>query len=195
MLGNGPSLNDVSIGLLNRYTSIGSNTIFRSVVMPTYYTAIDTRVRLEFSEEINEKYRHIPKFIPTPNLDKWEGENIFRFFHRPGPLWPYADTKFPANLLDEEGITFSCVMHVQMQLAFFMGFTTMLIVGMDHTVETKEHFWGRDDDQPGSEDSRSLWAKGYKELRERMNVRMLNISSYTTLPPEVIPIGDWRNYA
>lgn len=191
ILGNGPSLNDVPLSILDRYTTIGANTIFKSGFRPTYFTAVDKRVYHEFGEELNKKYRDIPKFIPTPNLDIWESENIYRWYHRPGPLWPYVKgVPFPNNMLDENGITYSCVMHVQMQLAYFMGFDTFLFVGMDHTIEKREHFWGIDEGMPEIPPA-ELWAEGYKILREGMGVIMINLSSQSNLPGSIIPRGSW----
>ncbi len=197
LLGNGPSLNDVPLGLLDAYKTIGSNTIFMSGFIPSYYTAVDTRVRLEFSEEINTKYRDVPKFLPYPNLDLWKGENIVRWLHRPGALWPYSDIDLlHTDMLSDQGITYSCVMHVQMQIAFFMGFDRFLCVGMDHTIHTKEHFWGRDDNMPSpAESANEKWAAGYKELRIGMDpVEIINISTKTELSPDDLPRGDWRDY-
>lgn len=187
ILGNGPSLNDVSLGQLDKYPTIGANTIFKSGYVPTYFTAVDKRVCFEFGEIINKKYRDIPKFLPTPNLDMWEGENIYRWYHRPGPLWPWVKAvPFPNNMLDKNGITYSCIMHVQMQLAYFMGFTKFLIVGMDHTIEKREHFWGTDEGMPELPPAH-MWADGYQILREGMGVEIFNCSSKTNLPEEIIP--------
>lgn len=161
--------------------------------MPTYYTAVDSRVMREFRDVVNEKYRHIPKFLPTPNLDKWDGENIYRWYHRPGPLWPRAEQPlWPASML--EGITYTVVMHVQMQLAYLMGFAKMLIAGMDHTISSKEHFWGVDEGMSGGPNMDDV-AEGYKILREGMGVEMLNISTHTMLSEKCIPCDDWKRYA
>jgi len=195
LLGNGPSLNDVPLGFLDKYPTIGSNTIFMSGYVPTYYTAVDKRICFEFGDIVNERLGHIPKFIPTPNLDMWEGENFYRWHHRPGPLWPYAeDIPFPGNVLSDPGITYACVMHVQIQLAGMMGFSTLLFVGMDHTIEKREHFWGEDVNMPELPPA-DKWAEGYEILRKGMNVEMVNISTKSALPESIIPRRYWKNYA
>jgi hypothetical protein len=143
----------------------------------------------EFGEVVNEKYRHVPKFLPTPKLDEWKGENIYRFQQSIGPMYSHPSTQYPKDLV----ISFVCVMHAQMQLAGYMGFTTMLIVGMDHTIEEKAHFWGVDEEMPGTPNVQLL-EKGYKVLREGLEVAMWNISTRTNLSEEIIPRKDWREF-
>lgn len=176
------------------YPSFGMNTIFRyQGWKPTYYVAVDSRVMREFGVEIADKYRDLPKFIPTPNLDQWQGENFYRWFHRPGPLFQRSNLPMPANLLTEPGITYGNVMHAAMQIAWFMGFTTMLIIGMEHGKNPRAHFWGEDEGMNGAipvED----WLAGYKILREGMGVRMLNLSAHTFVPDEIIPQDNWYNW-
>lgn len=165
---------------------------------PTYYTAVDSRVMREFGEAIADRYADVPKFIPTPNLDAWQGENFYRFYHRPGPYWSREQaSKWHPDILTGDGITYGNVMHVAMQLAFYMGFTTLLIVGMEHKpLKAQDHFWGTDHGMsaaPAVDD----WLYGYEILVRGMaaqGVKVLNISQDTYVPDEVIPHGDWRQY-
>lgn len=184
LLGNGPSLNDVPIALLNKYIAIGANSVHKSGYTPTYYTAIDKRVHRLFADAINTIYRHIYKFLPSPTLDRWEGENIVRFPHKPGDMWPYIGM--------HRGIAYVCVMHAQIQLAYWMGFEKMLMVGIDHTSKGA-HFWGIDHEQPG-EPPLDLWAQGYKELRHRLSIDLVNISTHTQLEERYVPREDWKGY-
>ena len=132
--------------MIGKYPSIGSNTILRTFT-PTYYTTIDQRVMDEFSPE------HEYMFLPKPDLEQHEG---IHFWHRPVPLWP-SDM--------EKGIDYQVVMHAQIQLAYYMGFTTMLMIGVDHTLDRREHFWGIDEGMRDTPDQDSM-AEGYKTLRE-----------------------------
>lgn len=171
------------------FPSFGMNTINKYIGwMPDYYVAVDHRVYREFGREIANKYRNIPKFIPWPNLDEWQGENFVRWYHRPGEM-----------SLDgiDEGMTYGNVMHAAMILAYYMGFSTLLIIGMQHKPDAaKSHFWGVDDGirNPAPLDE---WFAGYKFLTDSMaarGVRVLNISENTYVPEEIIPRGDWRTY-
>jgi len=177
LVGNGPSLNDTPI--IGKYSSIGSNTIMKGY-KPTYYVAVDERVMREYGDAADNL--GVPIFVPQPDLDAWQG--VYRFWHRPVPLWP---SDF------EDGIDYECVMHAQMQLAYYMGFTRMLCIGMDHTLASTQHFWGADEGMRGSPNALKM-AEGYKELREGMGVEMLNLSPYTELDDYYIPRDDWKNW-
>jgi hypothetical protein len=172
-----------------RYPSFGMNTIHKWIDWkPTYYVAADHRVYREFGKAIERKYRKIPKFIPYPNLDCWQGENFVRWYHRPGEM--------SLNNIGE-GIAADNAMQITMLLAYYMGFTTILIIGMEHDPKKqKRHFWGEDDGirNPAPLD---LWFQGYRYLADGMAARgtkVINISEGTHVPNEVIPLGDWRHY-
>lgn len=197
---NGPSLNELPLDFLEMYPSFGCNTICEwEDFSPTYYVAVDDRVRREFGDCVMRRFRHIPKFIPTPNLDRWKGTMFYRWFHRPGPLWPYAATSlWPSEILSKDGITWSCCPHVMMQLAFFMGFETILIVGMDHSDDYRMHAWGEDEGIIRRPNPRALWEKwerGHMELCKGFaarGVRMINVTPWTE--EKALPKGDWRDY-
>lgn len=145
------------------------------------------------SETVNTLYGDVPKFLPTPNLDGWQGENIYRFYHRPGPLWPNpkAGPLWPRSMLDEDGITYSNVAHVMLQLAFYMGFSTMLCVGLDNTGDGW-HFYG--EHRSGADPA--VWDSGYGELYEGFKPhgrRVWNLSTRSTVT--TLPQSDWREYA
>jgi hypothetical protein len=194
LVGNGLNLTKTPPELFD-YPSFGMNTIHKyKGWQPTYYVAVDSRVMREFGDEITEKFRDIPKFIPTPNLDRWQGENFYRWFHRPGPLWPRVQgVSFPSDVLSETGITYGNVMHVAMQLAYFMGFSTLLIIGMEHGKNPRAHFWGEDEGMNGVVPVED-WINAYRVLREGMGVTMLNLSEDTCVPESVIPRDDWQKW-
>jgi hypothetical protein len=154
-------------------------------------------VRVDFGAGVVERFADIPKFIPTPNLDKWQGENFHRFYYRHGPLWRKERGPIwnPDTL--ERNIQFACVMHVAMQLAFYMGFTTLLIIGMQHKPEYAHgHFWGIDTGM-GTTVPLPSWMDGYKQLSDDMRargVRVLNISQDTYVSEDILPRGDWREW-
>lgn len=197
---NGLSLNELPLDFLKMYPSFGCNTICEwEAFEPWYYVAVDHRVMREFGDLVLERFSGIPKFIPTPNLDKWEGPLFYRWFHRPGALWPYAEQElWPSDMLSERGITWSCCPHVMMQLAYFMGFATILIVGMDHSENYKEHAWGVDDGMPERSNPENLyerWEEGHMELYRgfiHQGVEMINITPGTH--EKSLPKDDWRKW-
>jgi len=198
LVGNGENLHLTPPAWFD-YPSFGMNTIQKyEGWKPTYYTAVDSRVMREFGKEINEKYADIPKFIPKPNLNEWQGENFYRFFHRPGPLFP--TNGMPMNydkLMDMDGISYGNIMHVAMQLAAWMGFTTLLIIGMEHKPnKPRNHFWGEDE---GMHEGAPVqqWLDGYREIVKHMTenkIKVLNISPNTYVDESIIPRGDYKEW-
>lgn len=199
LVGNGKNLKLTPPEWFKDYPAFGMNTIhLYEGWRPTYYVAVDSRIVREFGTEIAQKYADLPKFVPTPNLDMWKGENFYRFYHRPGPLYPHDGRAIRHDgLLTDEGITYSNVMHVAMQIAFFMGFSTMLMIGVEHKpMYAQDHFWGADHGMSATPPVEE-WLKAYKELvlgLASAGVTVLNISPDTYVPPDVIPRDDWRNY-
>lgn len=193
IVGNGPSLADIPLRFLRQYPSFGSNLVYKlEGFKPTYYATVDRRVMREYGEEVIQAFGDIPKFIPRPNLDAWQGENFYRFYHRPGPLWPHNLEKlWPRDLLGETGITFLSVTHVLMQLAYFMGFETMLCVGLDNH-QPHNHFYGWDENAPGTPPI-DKWDEGYGILAEGFKPRrVINLSTRTAVTS--LERDDWKSY-
>lgn len=198
LVGNGKNLSLTPPELFD-YPSFGMNTIhLYEGWRPTYYTTVDSRVMREFGEAVYERFADIPKFIPTPNLDKWQGENFYRFYHRPGALWPDSQAKlWPSGLLTEHGITYANIMHIAMQLAYYMGFTTLLMIGVEHKEhKAQDHFWGCDHGMKAAPDT-TEWLKGYKILADGMKaqgVKIINISEETGVSTDILSRDKWSNW-
>lgn len=175
------------------YPSFGMNTIhLYDGWKPDYYCAVDKRVMVEFGKEIVEKYRDIPKFVPSPNLDKWQGENFYRFLHRPGD-WTGGRCAAQKESMIRDGITYKNVMHVAIQIAWYMGFTTMLMIGVHHKpYKAQVHFWGTDHGMPATQPT-DVWFEGYRHFTKQ-NFKLLNISQDTYLPADVIPQDEWQKW-
>jgi len=195
---NGISLAEMPVEFLRKYPSFGCNTIFKhEEFTPWYYAVCDDRNKVVYGEQIMAKFGDRPKFVPTPNLDKWQGQSFYRFRHRTGHMWPYTEP-WKADILTTMGIHFGCTPHVMMQMAFFMGFKTILVAGMDHRPYSEGYFWGVDEPLLAGRDDQArfrVWEKGHKALYEgfkSMGVTMLNITPDSLA--EAIPHDDWRNW-
>lgn len=200
LVGNGPNLCKTPPEWFSGYPSFGLNTIhLYEGWKPTYWCGVDKRVYQEFGEAIATKLYETPKFVPSPKLDHWKGNKFYRFITRAGAL---VDPQMPANTpeaLTTYGIAYRNVMHVAMQLAYYMGFTTMLMIGVQHKLgEMRQHFWGEDAGMsPNSNipERREVWIDSYRILREAMQgVTVLNISEDTCVPDDVLPRGDWHDW-
>jgi hypothetical protein len=175
------------------------NTIYKyEGWKPTYYVGVDERLRLEDGEAINKAYPEIPKFFPRPDWDDLQGENIYRFAHRTqGDL---SQGGFAANqktALTKDGINYRRVMDAVMQIAWHMGFTTMLMIGVQHKPYDEQdsdraHFWGIDKKAVANQPN-TWWFDGYAHfVRAMKGVRVLNISADTYVPENILPRGDWK---
>ena len=193
MVGNGPNLGLTPPERFD-FPSFGMNTahLWDGDWIPTYYCTVDKRVMREFGNAIYDKFTEIPKFIPRPDLNKWQGENFYRFLHSPGGLMRERYSPADELALVRDGIGYTNVMHVAIQLAWHMGFTKMLMVGVQHRPHKAQlHFWGTDHGM-GSMHYHE-WIDGYKYLADRVD--LVNISTDTWVPEEVLPRDDWRKYA
>ena len=81
------------------------------------------------------------------------------------------------------------------QVAYYMGFARMLIIGMQHKPDAeREHFYGTDHgsivDQPLSH-----WYDEYRHWAHLGKAEVMNISEDTYVPVSVIPRGNWREWA
>lgn len=191
LVGNGENLH-LTPPELFEYRSFGMNTIHKyEGWMPNYYTAVDNRLMREFGKDVESKFRYIPKFIPT-GLKEWQGDNFVIFNHLAHSL---KDGWKPETLKD--GITYHSSMHVAMQLAYWMGFKTLLIIGVSHNPENGQpHFWGDDEGMPKNPPLKDF-LMGYdvlvKGMQER-KVEVINISVNTHVPNEIIPRGNWKDW-
>jgi len=191
LVGNGTNLSLTPPFLFN-YPAFGMNTIHKyEGWKPKYYTGVDNRLMREFGKDIAEKYKDIYKFIPS-GLRDWKGDNFIVFEHLANDLkngWK------PETLKD--GITYHNVMHVALQLAYWMGFTTILMIGVHHKPDDgQSHFWGHDTGMPNRVPIED-WVNGYKVLADGMRARgvtVLNISENTYLSEEIIPRGNWKDW-
>jgi len=122
VIGNGPSLKKVKLDFLRKYPSFGTNRIYLlEGFTPTYYAAVNPLVIEQFIVEIS-KVKSEAKFIAAAYASSIKdsfplNSAVFPSFSRNPEEWIY------------EGYT---VTYVCLQLAFFMGFTTVLLVGVDH---------------------------------------------------------------
>ena len=178
------------------YPSFGVNTLYKRAGnwKPTYFVGVDEELLKRDGEAILKAYPDVPKFFPRPDWDGLQGENIYRFAHRTGgEMFIGGHSPQDRNALTQRGINYRRVMDAVFQIAFHMGFTTMLMIGIDHG-DRKAHFWGSAEYEPQND---FYWEEiGYTECRRMMNgVRVLNLSEDTFLSADILPCDDWRKWA
>ncbi|MBW4464198.1 MAG: tetratricopeptide repeat protein [Pegethrix bostrychoides GSE-TBD4-15B] len=134
IIGNGPSLNKMDLSFLKREISIGMNKIYLGFeklgCIPNYYASVNRLVLEQSSQEI----LNIPstKFVSNKGAHYLPDREDLLFIQ----TYPYDGDFFstdPANGL-KEGNT---VTYFAMQLAYYMGFETVVLIGVDHYFATK----------------------------------------------------------
>jgi hypothetical protein len=143
IIGNGPSLKNTDLSYLGKEYTFGMNRIYLMFAelgfSTTYYLSINSLVIEQCAKDILAL--QIPRFL------SWRSRGIIKealdednelptipplsFLHT-----TYTGQKFAKDATGRlwEGAT---VTYVAMQLAFFMGFKQVVLIGVDHSFSTK----------------------------------------------------------
>ncbi len=129
MVANGPSLNDLDLSFLRKETVIGMNKIFlglsRFRFYPQYYVAVNMKV-------LRQSITHIAqlnclRFIDARAKDTGLlADCPLTVFIRENTLVPFS------TRLDDGYHQGHTVTYVALQVAFHLGFTKVVILGLDH---------------------------------------------------------------
>lgn len=136
IIGNGPSLNLLDLTKLKDEITFGVNAIYlnreKMECYPTYYVVEDNLVAEDRFAEINDYHGSKLKFFGTylSYLLKKDPETIYI-----NVLRNYADKKnFP--VFSKDVVRRLCVggtvTYLCLQLAYYMGFTEVYMIGFDH---------------------------------------------------------------
>ena len=134
IIGNGPSLKRTDLSLLQDEISFGLNRIYLLFdeldFHTTYFVAINTLVIEQCAEDIRQL--QLPKFA-TWRAHKW-------LAHDPGVCFLDTDYTPPATFskdMTKRVFEGSTVTYVALQLAFYMGFKDVILIGVDHSFSAK----------------------------------------------------------
>lgn len=136
IIGNGPSLNKLDLTLLRDEITFGVNAIYlnydKMQFHPTYYVLEDNLVAEDRYKEINNYTGPQLKFIGAylNHIIKKDDKTVYINIRR-----NYADkVNFP--LFSEDCVRYlgvgGSVTYVCLQLAFYMGFHEVYMIGFDH---------------------------------------------------------------
>ena len=136
ILGNGPSLNDLDLTLLKDEYTFAVNGIFlnrdKMGFDPTYYVVEDTFVAEDRAERINRyhgpKHQFFGNYLDYCIDDK--PENVWlnvRLDYRDYPNFPHFSTNAAREVWVGGSVTYICL-----QLAYWMGFSEVYMIGFDH---------------------------------------------------------------
>lgn len=133
ILGNGPSLRSTDLGKLRDEFTFGLNRIY--LLFPQL--GFPTSCLISVNDLVLEQSYEEMRALEVPRFVTWRA----RHWVRNDPLAIYLDTDFTgeenfscnASARLFEGFT---VTYVALQLAFYMGFTEVVLVGVDHNFVT-----------------------------------------------------------
>lgn len=138
IIGNGPSLKNTSLSKLKDEYTFGMNRIY--LMYPelgfttTYYMCINSLVIEQCAKDIHDL--KIPKFLSWRSHKLIEQEGL-----RPTPDTIFLHTTYtgPGFTRDARGRIWegATVTNVALQLAFYMGFETVVLIGVDHNYTTQ----------------------------------------------------------
>lgn len=133
IIGNGPSLKNTDMLKLDNEYTFGMNRIF--LMFPelgfktTFFVSVNDLVIEQSAEEIQKL--DMPRFVSWRSRE-WLSpeENLFFLYTT------YTGPKFAKNAAARlwEGAT---VTYTSLQLAYFMGFSKVILIGVDHNFKTK----------------------------------------------------------
>jgi hypothetical protein len=135
IVANGPSLRETNLDLLKDDISFGLNRIYLSfeqtTFRPTYYVAMNELILEQFSEEIQEL--DIPKFL------NW---NRRRFFNLENTNIKFLKSKVVIKDsfqfdISQPLVIGGTVTFVALQIAYYMGFRKVILIGLDHNYVDK----------------------------------------------------------
>lgn len=134
ILGNGPSLKQTDLSKLKNEFTFGMNRIYLAFddlgFSTNYYVSVNDLVIEQCADEIMNL--NLPRFVSWRSGRKWLSlqENLYFLYTT------YTEPKFAKDIRNRlwESAT---VTYVALQIAFFMGFQEVILIGVDHNFETK----------------------------------------------------------
>lgn len=133
IMGNGPSLNRTDLGLLKNEVTFGLNRIylmFETLGFSTTYLAVVNR-------HVVEQCHAEIAALPMPLFTTQKNADLLSRTKPPAitlrdVTGPYFGRELPLGIWQGATVTY-----VAMQVAYFMGFTEVVLVGVDHNFASK----------------------------------------------------------
>ncbi len=135
IVANGPSLQKTNLDLLAHEKTIGMNRIYlnfdKTSFRPTYFTAVNELILEQFAGEISNLT--MPKFLNWNRRNNYDTNDSSNIFLKSKMVINDTFQKDIAKPLVVGGtVTF-----VALQIAFYMGFSKVVIIGLDHKYAEK----------------------------------------------------------
>ncbi|NLA48214.1 MAG: DUF115 domain-containing protein [Bacteroidales bacterium] len=134
LIGNGPSLNKMDLKVLNDYYTIGLNKIFllfeRTGLNIDYHVCVNRLVIEQCTKDFLKM--DTPSFISYKNRNEsFEKSNRIFFVGDVHSGWKFFED-ITTGISQGSTVTFTA-----MQIAFYMGFSRVFLIGVDHSFADK----------------------------------------------------------
>ena len=130
IVANGPSLQNTDLDLLVDEKTFGMNRIYlnfdRSSFRPSYYVAFNELVLEQFSTEISKL--EMPKFLNWSRHSCFDPHNLNTVFLKSNMA---LRDSFQTQLT-KPFVVGSSVTYAALQIAYYMGFQQVILIGLDH---------------------------------------------------------------
>lgn len=161
ILGNGPSLNKTDVLKLKNEITFGVNSIFlmtrKNGFKPTFYVVEDNLVFKDNFQDIDD-YSGVNKLMPIHYAKQLSSKDDVYVFNMDQEYYNQSKKeRFAVPFFNEESSdVFYCgqsVTYINMQLAYYMGFSEVYLIGMDFSysippghIQTGNHIKSDADD-------------------------------------------------
>jgi hypothetical protein len=172
VIGNGPSLSLADLDLIKGEYSFAANRIYdiysKTVWRPTYYGIQDLYVLKEITKEVEDeengaKTRFIVSNRPDYMCDEMKTDPKNKFFYLGTCLSEHRKIKI-ASEFDKTVGHGGTITYAMIQLAMYMGFKEIYLLGVDHNYKNYMSNDGNFDKEAHAA-SHFEGAKAYKNLR------------------------------
>jgi len=149
VVANGPSLTDVPVEFFDKYPTIGCNHFGCACEHTFYHPTYWSQLGLD-QVDTEEKRKHYYPAIENAELafvnramrDKFPQENIVGILGRDETGFKQGRA-FSIDILSRVGVGYTQI-YISLQIAYWLGFTTALLVGLDNDYNAdpgKRHFY------------------------------------------------------
>jgi hypothetical protein len=133
LVANGPSLKQMDLSFLENSISFGLNRIYLAYddmnFKNNYLVSINNLVLTQFKDEIQKL--NMPKFLNWENKASFKQNNSIYYVYK-----SFAGNNFGVDMSKSLNPA-ATVTYAALQIIYYMGFSEVIIIGMDHNFETK----------------------------------------------------------
>lgn len=134
IIGNGPSIKNTDLSKLRNEITFGMNRIYLAYqdmgFSTTYFVSVNDLVIEQCADDIQSLDQ--PRFVSWRGGKKWLHPDNDLFFLYTTYTEPGFSTDIRNRIWESATVTY-----VALQIAFYMGFQEVILIGVDHNFETK----------------------------------------------------------